>query len=376
MKDAAFSCKVAGIIACLILSTTPSILFWIVPRCSMDAPTRGALLSAQSVPDSTSTTGQVYLVQATNAYGRYSNMRRALLNALSLASYLNRTLVYAPFGNCLNDEGVEDLFDFSSHSAQPMTVNLKPVCKPHPGRSSMIVRKKCQDPYICMREADSPRASQYQPEVLYTAGFLWRPRHAQADLWTLDEIRQISRSEPTRCIAMQETFYVTSDLAIADRIKLNEMHNHMQAMLLPTKRIQDAAAAYLHERGLDARRFAAIHLRLTDIGGKTNTRGLDCTADVFEFIAKIKSHGDMPVLLATDNPASNCTQVVASALRTTLVESGIWSPDSCMEAAFVQEVMGRSYAFVGVRNSTFSAAIEGIRMTRYKQELNGNLYSV
>lgn len=85
-----------------------------------------------------------FFVQATNSFGRYTNMRRALIASAALARYLNRTLIYAPFGNCLDDESVDDVLDFSLLDARPMLANLKPICRPHaPSVAVMLMQRAC-----------------------------------------------------------------------------------------------------------------------------------------------------------------------------------------------------------------------------------------
>jgi hypothetical protein len=325
-------------------------------------------------------------VQAANAYGGYSNMRRSLLNSMAFAAYLNRTLVYSPFANCLNDEIPEMLFDLSPLRVQPIVANLKPMCNPQRPTltsSSMIVRKFCPGPYVCLREGSPPEGgpaslkhSNYShPEAYFTGGFLWRPRHPRGDAWTLAELASISSGETTRCVGLQEGFYFRLDPA--DGREFWPYYERAHRSLLPSKRIRKAADAFLKKHGLASRPFAAIHLRLTDLGGRAGLNGLDCTADVHGIVDKTKSYGQgMPVLLATDDLTSRCARVVVEGLQPIIVESGVWDPRSCSEAAFVQEVMGHASAFVGVSNSTFSGAIEGIRLYRYNRRTRGHLFSV
>jgi hypothetical protein len=88
-----------------------------------------------------------FFVQASNSFGRYTNMRRALISSAALARYLNRTLIYAPFGNCLDGESVEDVLDFSLLEARPMLANLKFLCRPHrPNFAIMRMQRKPQNP--------------------------------------------------------------------------------------------------------------------------------------------------------------------------------------------------------------------------------------
>lgn len=318
-----------------------------------------------------------YFVQAANAYGGYSNMRVSLLRTLALANYLNRTPIYAPLGNCLNDEAPEDVFDLAPFHALPMGANLKPTCRPHPLlSSSMIVRKECPGDYICGREKAGPRVRYLHPEVYLTGGFNWRPRYPSDNgTWGLNDITDVSNKEPSQCIALQEGFYFR--MSPSDIASFNVYYEAAMRTLLPASEIELEVQSFLIRHGLLSGPFAAIHLRLTDLGGKTDLNGLGCSANISDFIAAVKGHADMPVLLATDDEASNCTRLVVNELRPILVRSGKWLGErSCKEAAFIQEVLAHSFVFVGVRNSTFSAAIEGIRLLRHRQKVRGKLFTV
>lgn len=317
-----------------------------------------------------------YLVQATNAYGGYSNMRMSLLRSLALATYLNRTAVYAPLGNCLNDESLEHIFDLSQFQATPMPANIKPTCVPDPKlASSMLVRNECPGDYICGREKAAPRVRYLHPEVYFTGGFNWRPRYPTANgTWGLHDIAAVANTEPSRCIALQEGLYFR--MSPSDITAFTVYYQEAITMLLPAREIEEAAQAFLARHHLRLVAFAAIHLRLTDIGGK-NLNGLGCSANISDFVTAVRSHGRMPVVLATDDESSGCTQMVIEQLKPIMVRSHRWLGErSCKEAAFVQEVLAHSSVFVGVQNSTFSAAVEGIRLLRHRRRIRGRLFIV
>jgi hypothetical protein len=341
---------------------------------------------------------RTYFVQATNSFGRYSNMRIALLRSASIASYLNRTLVFAPFANCLDDESVQDLFDMSHIDAVPTAANLKPMCRPAETTPAfMLMRRKCpRGIYLCPEGTE--KATTATPKELLDAenfywllpharyfyehgAMLWRPRYANNDQWSLESVVRSSQWDPTaipRCVGVQETFYFGMHPTSIQQYQ--QQFNMMQRMVLPSKRISKAVDNFLRAHRVHSRPFAGMHLRLTDIGGKTTANGLDCSADVYAFIVTIKSfaplYPNMPTLLATDNETSSCTQVIVNKLSPIFVKSGIWKASSCMEAAFVQEVLARASAFVGVSNSTFSRAIEGIREHRHRYPTRGYLIGV
>lgn len=340
-----------------------------------------------------------FFVQATNSFGRYSNMRIALLRSASIATYLNRTLVFAPFANCLDDESVGDLFDLSQIDAMPALGNLKPMCRPAETTPAfMLMRRQCpRGTYLCPKGKDKVQTTLTPKELLDAdnfywllpharyyyehGGVLWRPTYADNDQWTLESVVRLSQVDSTimpRCLGVQETFYF--GMHPKSIPEYQRRFSEMQRQLAPSERISKAVEAFLRAHRVDSRPFAGIHLRLTDIGGKKKARGLDCSADVYAFVDKIKSYAplypNMPTLLATDNEKSNCTKVVVDRLNPIFVKSGIWKASSCMEAAFVQEVMARASAFVGVSNSTFSRAIEGIREYRYQHPTRAHLIGV
>lgn len=328
------------------------------------------------LPHQSMTVGEnSFFVQATNSYGRYTNMRRALITSAALARYLNRTLIYAPFGNCLDDESVDDVLDFSLLDARPMLANLKPLCRPHaPSYAAMLMQRACPlNGPGCTEPAASARPP--VPTFAFAGGFMWHAMYPEEEqTWSLQSM--ISRAgRHQRCVGVQGSFYLRF-VVTEDVHKFTSHREEVERLLLPSKPIRDAVHVFLGKHDLASKQFTAMHLRLTDIGAKTSERGLGCSVDVHAIVGKVKSFGDMPVLLATDDELSNCTRVVVNSLNVTFVRSGIWDPRSCMEAAFVQEVMGHATALVGIEGSSFSSTIETIRRIRGNQTLEGYMFPV
>jgi len=94
------------------------------------------------------------------------------------------------------------------------------------------------------------------------------------------------------------------------------------------------------------------------------------------FIASLAAE-QLPVVLASDDLASPCTQALARHFgnRTRLVvvdpadaaaAAGDGLPrDDCVDAQLVQEALALSAAFIGVKASSFSAAVNQIRLVRH-----------
>lgn len=263
------------------------------------------------------------------------------------------------------------MLDLSKLDARPIVANLKPLCRPKTLNTSYMLMQQARP-----QESHGTYAAVHQslPASVVTCGFVWEPRYAEQQNWTLQRMAEESQGL-RQCVGVQYSFF----FQFSSRTQNGEYHPyrvHVERMLLPTNAIRDASDDFLKRNELFSRPFAAMHLRLTDIGAIKSAKGLDCSVDVRAFVDKIKSYGDMPVALATDNEKSNCTRVVIESLPVTLVKSGIWDPSSCMEAAFVQEVMGHASAFVGVRKSTFSMEIESIRTARHRHRHLGHMFGV
>ena len=328
-----------------------------------------------------------YLVQALNAYGRYSNARIAFVDHAVLAHYTNRTLLYAPFHNCEAGETIDDLLDTSGWAGIVQlralaTVQLNLTC----GRTSAPPVMFVRADWAGFQLFDSPE---------WLAGAL--PASSKpGDVWLHGNVSWTLRG---MCLIFDDATPVVSSCIGVHNIWRLEMryleHTHavLQRRLRPAPAVQAEVRRFLEAHSLSRQHnatshpdagapgegppaapvlFVGAHLRLTDIGGGTGRTGLPCRVNMTLFSEAVhlamEQVGTATVLLASDDLQAPCALAFIAEFRPVIVASGVWRPSSCREAAFSQEVLALSAGFVGSNvNSTFSETVEVIRRHRVRQ---------
>lgn len=300
-----------------------------------------------------------YLVQLTNEYGRYSNMRIALSKVATLAAALQRTLVYARWGECPDPvEGALDVGQLGAAAGLRVVPfgprgSLSALC---PDDSVLLVFRG-----VGLNKGPSVADAAARGRWSY-AGVVWR-----LALTTRDELTAASLAEPALAAAPCIAIFTGFELAVDEQARTMIVNT-----LEPTAAVRHAAAAFL--ANVSARiggpEVVGVHMRLTDIGGGPGRVHPACrvnTTLLWEIARSISAaHRRATWLLATDDESNACARAFAADFNATHVESGVWKGGSCTESAFTQEVLGYTAAFIGSAQSTFSRAVEEIRTHRQR----------
>jgi hypothetical protein len=160
----------------------------------------------------------------------------------------------------------------------------------------------------------------------------------------------------TRCLGLSIGFWVFPGWH-PDKVLL-------QNALRPAPAIQSVIDGFIGE-AVGSSPFIGIHMRLTDLGYANETfclRNMTITFNAVRRAMRVKRITS--VLLATDDFDSHCAKhFIDTFTQTKKVMSNVYDPNSCSEAQFVQEVIAKGACFIGTVNSTFTVAIEQIRMS-------------
>lgn len=308
-----------------------------------------------------------YVVLASNNYGRYSNMRRAFISAGSLAVYTNRSLLYTLPMNCEPLVAWEELIDTSAlpFSAVPANPRSLRACFEPPGQPMLINHKyqSCSSRYW-MPEA---RAGRYFNSLIEWSSIM---PPVPGEAWSLNSAAKEIAGH--RCGGIQCPWAMFAADAATQRL-----HDAVERSLLPSRLIKGEVDRFLAHNSLIApgggiKPFVGIHLRLTDIGGSHNASCRLNITDVMHHVEKLQATTESVfVALATDDITSQCARLLTDRFKALHVASSMWTSASCQEAVFVQEVLGQSIGFVGHSGSTFSVAIETIRLQRHSARHSG-----
>lgn len=306
--------------------------------------------------------GTRLLVQGENTRGRYSNMRYALLDYLQLGLMTNRTVVAAPMGFSTTQcrESLEELYDWRHLNALLPVVSaptitsgiprqrLGPHCAPGGVRPIMLQNPERHGRYKFRTTSLVPSWGQWK----VAGGIDWRVV-PYPDRKALPRVAALLTNET--CLGLSSGFWAFN-FWHPDKVRL-------QNALRPAQRVQAVIDKFLAGRLGGGTDYVGVHMRLTDIGYSDASH---CNRDISGTVRLVRqllsTHSLRRVALATDDYGSFCAKAFFAEFPDAVaVRSGTYTPDSCSEAQFVQEVVAKSRCFIGSVNSTFSVAIEEIR---------------
>ena len=344
-------------------------------------------------------------------FGRFSNQRQQLLEALALANATGRTLLAPGLAACsLTPLGV--LYDLDAAAAAG--ARLRPAAQ---------IRAACGDAgvvrlalsnvggsrlawwqtpfawaglswpvaadfsaavaaapphltYLAARSAAPRTTPVYQTLVTQPPPFPWLGLAALP--WWL---ARYSTGSADSCVLVEAPFFAVNLAAVPGAFEA------AVRALAPAPPLAAAVGRWFATHNLQPHRVVAVHLRLGDIAAAGWSAFVSdaCTrlddvqhafAPITDFIARL-ALSRAPVLLASDELDAPCAQALARhlasdpATRVVLVQpadfqDGRLPPiDDCSAAILVHETLAQSAAFIGIRASSFSAAIHQIRLLRH-----------
>ena len=376
----------------------------------------GGVYSAHArLPGTTISGGTRYLILAEPPYsqtgllnfGRFSNQRQQLLEALALANATGRTLLAPAFAACpLMPLAV--LYDLDAAAAagartQPAS-QLRAACS-----GTGVVRLALsnggddrfswwQTPfvwgglswsvvtdfstavadapphlaYLAARTAASRSAPVYQTLITHTPPWIG----LAAMPWWLAHYSTGADS----CVLIEAPFFRVNLAAIPGAFE-----SAVRA-LVPAQPLAAAVDRWFAVQNLQSYQVVAIHLRLGDMSvgwsefvPKACARlddAQEAFAPITDFISRLALTRS-PVILASDELDAPCAQALAhhlasyAATRVVLVRPAdfqgdtLQPPDDCSAAILVHEALAQSAAFIGIRASSFTNAIHQIRLLRH-----------
>lgn len=218
----------------------------------------------------------------------------------------------------------------------------------------------------------------YPPRLLaaHVAGFPAAPAALAARLAAL----------PHTCVAVHALFGTApwpSTAALGTAVRA----------LRPAAPLDWAVSQWFASHGIAEHEAVAVHLRLSDA---TEAPTVGCAAAaaaspawIVDAVAAARARvggGDpvaaarVPVLLSSNDYNGTCVEHLRAAFPgavhtvASLAAAGGGGVDGCYEAAFAQEALARSAAFVGSPASAFSAAVAWSRVLRYGAHEDSNSY--
>ena len=321
--------------------------------------------------------GTRLIVQGEAKRGRYSNMRHGLLDMSQLGLITNRAVVTAPMGFSTDQcrESLDELYDWD-HLNKLVRIVAAPALTSGIPRQRLV--EHCAPNGLHAAPEDAPvmlvnleRHFKYSPQSTtlmpswgqykVAGGVAWEEmkygsiRGYYLERWPLVNALTGPLANRT-CVGLSAAFWALPFFH-PDKTK---MHNQLRPSAAVQATIDD-----IIERAIGGTQFVGLHMRLTDIGFSNGTfcqRNLTATFGlVHELLAGQRLD---KVVLATDDFESYCAKAFFTEFPAAIpLRSGAYDPGSCSEAQVVQEVLARGACFIGSKNSTFSAAIEDLRMT-------------
>jgi hypothetical protein len=360
-------------------------------------------------------------VLGSNNYGRYSNMRAAFISAAGFALYTNRSFLYSLPMNCEPMAAWDELVDMEAlavpaYRADPPNLVACRRDEQQRGDLGEMTQEQHQkqqqqhpmlitpDHGVCSSRYGIPKpesevgGTSSGARYLYPNHMEWEALLPDAPRWSpRSAAERIARSTCAGILCPWATFEVDAEL--------KERIDAVKRSMVPAKPIQVEVERFLVKHGLADERmdtfsggaggnsnieqhqhqqnqhaasvkpYVGVHLRLTDIAGANDQTPSSCRLNltqVMEHVKALQSQTNAQrVLLATDDITSTCARTLLETFDALNVESGVWVPNACQEAVFVQEVLARSAGFIGHGGSTFSIAVEEIRRLRYNVEVLG-----
>lgn len=337
-------------------------------RCEFGQPCRQNTRRAGSFDNSHSLPieGRL-LIQGENSFGRYSNMRVSLLDFMQVSLLTGRTLVAAPMAHSREQcaESLEQLFDWDHLNTAVRVIapptgsravhhRLNSHCEgisddgmSRRGRPMMLVNSE-RRAFVPGSTSVLPRWGQWK----VAGGLTWNFSH-YSNRQALPQL--LRRHRGSQCVGIASGMWL---------LPFPRPHNGLlHDALRPSARIEARVSSFLSSAMGGSAEFVGVHLRLTDL---YRANASHCARDMRYSLAALRvmtrARGIRRIALATDDPGSLCAQQLIRAFpATVLIVSSAFSPGSCSEAQFVQEVLARGRCFVGTLNSTFSGAVADLR---------------
>jgi hypothetical protein len=150
----------------------------------------------------------------------------------------------------------------------------------------------------------------------------------------------------------------------------------IQASLLPSKSISSAVDRFFANHSIISHSYVGVHIRSFQSNFvRTCLENRDqIFAVVNELITSTGSTNDTLLYGIDHMDASKaCIQTLSPLFERSIeISSGAFNPESCNEAAFVQEVLAMSTAFMGNEISTFSITVNQMRIARYDYPMSSS----
>ena len=333
-----------------------------------------------------------YLVYASASYGRYSNNRMTIVEAIGLAIYTNRTLIAPALGGCPRGQ-LRRLYDVHRARIRELTnaQDLRPICGDtgvavwrgkqagasvlYRGVVFRVMRPLTEYP-VNVRGLDShmQRAVTRTGLAALPPYDRYFPRaYAVKDIpiFMADPLLPVRLARVTeRCLLLATTFMNVNWAVMPSTYK------EASAALHPSAGLEDRVATWFHTHSVTPHAAVGVHLRIGDLAKQPSGLARDCERDP-SFVVRNISHllaalprsaKSQPLLIASDSFASRCTRAVLKAFPHHVRIDPPFPSRHCAAAAFVHEVLGRTAGLVGNGVSTFSVRAKcvdvGARHTR------------
>ena len=194
---------------------------------------------------------------------------------------------------------------------------------------------------------------------------------------------------PNRCVAIHALFFSV------DWHSLHDTFRTAVQSLQPAPGLTFAVTEWIAYHGLADQLIVGVYLRGQDVAGAcrrnqgSGTVGkvtgkapiVSAIAAALRATTAMSLDGKRPaIVLASDDREGRCATLLQNAFPSeviliTLAPSAVASGrDRCFEAAFAQEVLARTDAFVGSADSEYSAAVHWSRVFRYGAHSNSTLW--
>ena len=356
--------------------------------------------------------------------GRWSNQRQIVLEAVVLAGVTGRTLLLPPLTACPSAP-LAELFDFGALAAAGVDalpaadyvqcaqaervalasgaaseeiggVEFHMAGLPWRVQADFSGAVATMPPPLAAYAApgaDPRDAPVYAALLPYASARVVTPAHfgsAAMPAW-LQSYRPAAAAVAS-CALLAHPFFAVNLAALPGAFEA------AVRALQPAPWLAQAASAWLAHHALAPHRLVAVHVRLTDMANDVwspfaaacvrDARGDAASPGAVPGLAALSAFlseralESLPVVVASDDLSSPCAQAVLAhfSARTRVVvlrelreedAPGLQlaisghAPDDCSAFSFMHEILAQSAAFIGMRSSTFSAAVHQIRELRH-----------
>lgn len=367
----------------------------LVATAAAAAALPGELSPAASVAASTAAPAPPrYLIVHSMGYGRYSNNRASLVEALGLANFTGRTLVAPPLTGCPGGQ-LHALFDVGAAGIieRATLPDLRGLCGdngtavlqlPHgkefqrDGVWWRNVRPMTEYPLTARGVPPELRRFVSRSPVAAPPYVPFFPREYRNDvqLFLLDALLPLRlQREPARCLLLP-SLYLTMNWAL-----MGPSFARATAALRPSPALDALVTEWFSAHAVPPHGALGVHLRISGMATRRTGFKHDCEARpqfVVRNVSRLRAAvtppppprpggrgGAAPVLVASDSFHSKCARAVIAAFPRAVRVVPPFPAAHCGAAAFVHEVLGKTAAFVGNGESSFSAAVHAIRTLRH-----------